>query len=83
MLRMRVRESKLLMWSENLLVCVVFYNVFDFITHTLGSNSTGPSVVELIIFAALSWTVIVSVIILLALVWCFWWSDCKWLVSLL
>ena len=55
-------------------------------THTIGSNSTttpGPSVVELITFAALSWTVIVSVIILIALVWCWDGSSCKWLVYLL
>ena len=41
-------------------------------THTLGSNSTttlGPSVVELITFAALSWTFTVSVIILVVLHW--------------
>ena len=41
-------------------------------THTLGSNSTatqGPSVGELITFAALSWTVIVLVGILTAIIW--------------
>ena len=40
-------------------------------THTLGSNSTatlGPSVVELIVFAALSWTVIVFIVIFTAMV---------------
>ena len=53
----------------------MYYNyAFDFTTHTLGSNSTailGPSVVELIIFAALSWTVIVLVIIIAI----FWYSG--------
>ena len=47
--------------------------IFDFFTHTIGSNSTatlGPSVIELITFAALSWTVIVSVVILAVLLWC-------------
>ena len=68
------------MWSEN---HISVYNVFDFTTHTIGSNSTGPGVVELITFGALSWTVIVSVIILVALVWCLDWSNCKWLVCLL
>ena len=58
-------------------------NVFDFITHTLGSNSTaipGPSVVE---FAFLSlWVATGGVIIPFAYVWCVW-SACKWLVCLL
>ena len=63
--------------------CVAVHNVFDFITHTIGSNSTGPSVVELITFAALSWTVIVSVVILVALLRRLEWSRCKWLVCLL
>ena len=48
--------------------------VFDFTTHTLGSNSTatqGPSVVELITFAALSWSVIVLIVILVAIFWYF------------
>ena len=39
-------------------------------THTLGSNSTatqGPSVVELITFAALSWSVIVLIVIVHAM----------------
>ena len=42
---------------------------FDFTTHTLGSNSTatqGPSVVELITFAALFWSVIVFIVIYIA-----------------
>ena len=50
-----------------------FSNAFDFTTHTLGSNSTatfGPSVVELIVFAALSWTVIVLLVILIAITSC-------------
>ena len=77
---MRVLVSKLLMWSEN---HISVYNVFEFIAHTIGSNSTGPSVVELITFGALSWTIIVAVAILVALLWCLWWSECKWLVCLL
>ena len=46
---------------------------FDFTTHTLGSNSTatqGPSVVELITFAALSWSAIVLIVIIIAIWWC-------------
>ena len=52
----------------------MFINAFDFTTHTLGSNSTatlGPSVVELITFAALSWSVIVLIVILVAIFWYF------------
>ena len=47
---------------------------FDFTTHTLGSNSTAtqePSVVELITFAALSWSFIVLVAIVLT-IWLRW-----------
>ena len=46
-------------------------NAFDFTTHThtLGSNSLGPSVVELITFAALTWNVIVLIVILTAISW--------------
>ena len=43
-------------------------------THIIGSNSTAtfaPSVVELISFAAVSWSVTVLVIIAFALLWCF------------
>ena len=46
---------------------------FDFTIDTLGSNSAatqGPSVVELITFAALSWSVIVLTVLLLAMWWC-------------
>ena len=42
-------------------------------THTLGSNSTatlGPSVVELITFATLSWSVIVLFVMLAVIGWC-------------
>ena len=77
MFRARVLVSKLLMWSEN---HISVYDVFDFIAHTIGSNSTGPSVVGLITFGALSWTVIVTVAILLTLLWCLAWSECKWLL---
>ena len=66
-------------------VCNNFYTALDFITHTIGSNSTatlGQSVVELITFAALSWTVIVLVIILVPLLWCLF-HDGRWLVCLL
>ena len=52
----------------------MYYNyAFDFTTHTLGSNSTailGPSVVELIIFATLSWNLIVLIVILAAMGLC-------------
>ena len=56
-------------------IVLFFSNAFDFTTHThtLGSNSTailGPSVVELIIFAALSWNLIVLIVILAAIGWC-------------
>ena len=43
---------------------------FDFTTHTLGSNSTatqGPNVVELITFAALSWSVIALIVIFIGM----------------
>ena len=61
--------------------CNYFSNAFDFTTHThthththtLGSNSTAtlePSVVELITFAALSWSVIVLSVIFIAIFWC-------------
>ena len=56
---------------------VALFNVFDFTTHTLGSNSTlGPSVVELITFAAISWSIIVLIVILVpaALFCC---KNCK------
>ena len=56
-------------------------NVFDFITHTLGSNSTatpGPSVVEFALLLGATG----SVIIPFAYAWCVW-SACKWLVCLL
>ena len=65
------------MGSEN---HISVYNVFDFTTHTIGSISTGPSVVELITFGALSWTAIVFVAILAAFFWCLKWPYCKWLV---
>ena len=55
---------------------------FDFITHTLGSNSAATSVVELITFAALSWTAIVFVAILVVLLW-YLFHDSKLLVCLL
>ena len=45
-------------------------------THTLGSNSTatqGPSVIELIVFAALSWSGIVLTVTLIAI----WWHSMK------
>ena len=50
------------------LLRIVIISVMPLIchTHTLGSNSTatlGPGVVELIVFAALSWTVIVLIVI--------------------
>ena len=45
-------------------------NTFNVFTHILGPNSTAtlaPSVVELIAFAALSWSVIVVLLILVAI----------------
>ena len=42
-------------------------------SHTLGSNSTttqGPSVVELITFAALSWSVMVLLLVIVAIFLC-------------
>ena len=61
---------------------IKIYNVFAH-THTLGSNSTatlGPRIVELITFGAISWSIIVFIMIALA----FYWLDLshgKWLVS--
>ena len=47
------------------------FRIFDFTTHTLGSNSTatlGPSV-ELVTFVALSWGATVLFTIVFALLW--------------
>ena len=68
-------ESKLLINVEcesDQCVHVAHYNIFD--THTLGSNSTatfGPSV-ELITFAAISWTVSLFLVIVFAVLWRCW-----------
>ena len=67
-------KSKLLMWSDRESdQCVALYNIFNFTTHTLGSNSTatlGQSVVELITFGALSWSIIVLGTIIAAFFCC-------------
>ena len=62
----------------------IFILPLIFITHTIGSNSTatlGPSVVELTTFAALSWSIIVSGLILVVLLWCLSLKS-RWLVCL-
>ena len=58
--------------------------------NAIGSDSTatlGPSAIELITLAALSWTVIMSVLILVVLIWCLFHREmsdgCKLLVCLL
>ena len=66
----QLKRSKVIFHSKQGSFRLVLF--FDFTIHTLGSNSTatqGPSVVELITFAALSWSVIVLTVLLLAIFW--------------